>query len=119
MRAFLVLGEIWAVRAVERREYRVFAVGRVPTIEKARGGDAHTPGWLMTIHTSAPVSSERRKEWMSVRVDGSRSIENTERSLGAVERIELRQYPAAARLDPGDFERVLVLRAQSDGHPED
>jgi hypothetical protein len=49
---------------------------------------------------------------MLVGVHRSRRIEDTERSFGAVESVELRKDLTAARLNPGHLEGGLVLRAQ-------
>ena len=46
---------------------------------------------------------------MPVRVHGPRRIENAERSFDAIKRVELGQDHAAAGLNPGDLERVLIL----------
>ena len=101
MRAFLFLRQSRAIRPIERREDRVLAIGCVPAVQQAGGGDAHPVSRLVTIHAGSPVGSQRGKERMAVRVHGARSIENAERSVGAVEGVELGQDPARARLDPG------------------
>ena len=122
MLALQTLREPGTIRTIERREYRVFAVGRAPTVDEARGGDAHPVGWLVTIHAGAPVGSQRIKERMAVGVHGSRRVENAERSISALKSVELGQYRFAARLNPGDLERVLILRAlraQGEGDSED
>ena len=59
MRAFLLLRQVRTVRAVERREDRVLAIGRVPAVGQAGGRYAHSPRWLMTSDAGAPVRSQR------------------------------------------------------------
>jgi hypothetical protein len=55
---------------------------------------------------------------MAVRVDWSRSIENAECSIGAVEGIELGQDPTGPRLDPGVSQIALILGAKGEGDAE-
>jgi hypothetical protein len=50
---------------------------------------------------------------MALRVYGPRRIEHAECTVGAVKRVELGQSSPATRLNPGDLETILVLRAQS------
>jgi len=56
---------------------------------------------------------------MVIRVHRSRRIENSERSLHAVEGVKLGQDPTAAGLNPSELERALVLRAQSECKSEE
>ena len=56
---------------------------------------------------------------MTFRVYRSRCIEHAYRSVVAVKRVELGQGRAATRLNPGDLETVLVLRAQDERNRED
>ena len=58
----------------------------------------------MTIHAGSPVGSQRGEERMALRVHRPRGVENPERSLDAVKRVELGQNGAAAGLNPGDLE---------------
>ena len=51
---------------------------------------------------------------MAFRVHGSRRIEHAERSVDAVKCVKLGKGGAAARLNPGDLETILVLRAQDE-----
>src|SRR6185369_6268945 len=119
MRALLILRQSGTIRTVELGEYRVFTVGQPPALEQTLYRDAHPVGRLMTIYAGSSVGSQRGKERMAFGVHGPRRVNHAERSFDAVKGVELRQDGAAAGLDPGDLEAVLVLGAQRERDPKD
>src|SRR5204863_4527621 len=100
VRLLFVLREVRAVRAVDRGEERILAVGVRPAVADKIERKAHGVAGLVTRDTGAPVGAECREEGMTLRLDFAGLIQEAQLAEGVVVFLRGRNRDSAAGIPP-------------------